>query len=106
MTSLRLPLAATVLTAALTYMCCIRPMRSCGHSRGVAASQEVPCMHGPVGEVVYFLPPLHPDPVVRGITIRPALFLPLAHRQGAELPACADDFKTHAPGWHAPHGRR
>ncbi|WP_406447329.1 hypothetical protein OHB14_32010 [Streptomyces sp. NBC_01613] len=29
-------------------------------------------------------------------TIRPALFLPLAHRQGAELPACAYDFKPHA----------
>ncbi|KIE25086.1 hypothetical protein LK08_21395 [Streptomyces sp. MUSC 125] len=26
-------------------------------------------------------------------TIRPALFLPLAHRQGAELPACANEFK-------------
>ncbi|MEW2403419.1 hypothetical protein [Streptomyces sp. NPDC046862] len=26
-------------------------------------------------------------------TIRPVLFLPLAHRQGAELPACAHDFK-------------
>ncbi|MFF5472324.1 hypothetical protein [Streptomyces achromogenes] len=25
-------------------------------------------------------------------TIRPVLFLPLAHRQGAELPACAHDF--------------
>ncbi|MFJ4829748.1 hypothetical protein ACIP79_07465 [Streptomyces sp. NPDC088747] len=29
-------------------------------------------------------------------TIRPVLFLPLAHRQGAELPACAYDFKPHA----------
>ncbi|MEU6553085.1 hypothetical protein ABZ915_22790 [Streptomyces sp. NPDC046915] len=29
-------------------------------------------------------------------TIRPVLFLPLAHRQGAELPACAHDFKPHA----------
>ncbi|MFD2689594.1 hypothetical protein ACFS5L_32870 [Streptomyces phyllanthi] len=26
-------------------------------------------------------------------TIRPALFLPLAHRHGAELPACAHTFK-------------
>jgi hypothetical protein len=26
-------------------------------------------------------------------TIRPVLFLPLAHREGAELPACAYDFK-------------
>ncbi|WP_093769036.1 hypothetical protein [Streptomyces sp. F-7] len=26
-------------------------------------------------------------------TIRPVLFLPLAHRQAAELPACADSFK-------------
>ncbi|MFF5483069.1 hypothetical protein ACFY5C_37960 [Streptomyces sp. NPDC012935] len=26
-------------------------------------------------------------------TIRPALFLPLAHRQGVELPACTEDFK-------------
>ncbi|MGW0827088.1 hypothetical protein [Streptomyces sp. NPDC002845] len=26
-------------------------------------------------------------------TIRPVLFLPLAHRQGAELPACIHDFK-------------
>ncbi|MEU5082437.1 MULTISPECIES: hypothetical protein [Streptomyces] len=25
-------------------------------------------------------------------TIRPVLFLPLAHRQGTELPACAHDF--------------
>ncbi|MER5211259.1 hypothetical protein ABT063_11925 [Streptomyces sp. NPDC002838] len=25
--------------------------------------------------------------------IRPVLFLPLAHRQGVELPACVDDFK-------------
>ncbi|MET8953825.1 hypothetical protein [Streptomyces sp. NPDC004533] len=29
-------------------------------------------------------------------TIRPALFLQLAHRQGAELPACAYAFKPHA----------
>ena len=29
-------------------------------------------------------------------TIRPVLFLPLAHRQRAELPACAYDFKPHA----------
>ncbi|MEU6509320.1 hypothetical protein [Streptomyces sp. NPDC046942] len=29
-------------------------------------------------------------------TIRPVLFLPLAHRQGMELPACAHDFKPHA----------
>ncbi|RSS69678.1 hypothetical protein [Streptomyces sp. WAC06273] len=28
-------------------------------------------------------------------TIRPVLFLPLAHRQGAELPACANSFKPH-----------
>ena len=27
-------------------------------------------------------------------TVRPALFLPLAHRHAAELPACAHDFKT------------
>jgi hypothetical protein len=26
-------------------------------------------------------------------TIRPAIFLPLVHRQGIELPACAHDFK-------------
>ncbi|MET9454880.1 hypothetical protein ABZY05_07290 [Streptomyces canus] len=26
-------------------------------------------------------------------TIRPVIFLPLAHRQGAELPSCAHDFK-------------
>lgn len=31
-------------------------------------------------------------------TIRPALFLPLAHRQGAELPTCAYDFKPHPTG--------
>ncbi|MFJ3807897.1 hypothetical protein ACIPWE_16275 [Streptomyces sp. NPDC090073] len=30
-------------------------------------------------------------------TIRPVIFLPLAHRQGAELPACAYDFKPQAP---------
>lgn len=29
-------------------------------------------------------------------TIRPVLFLPLAHRQGTELPACAHDFRPHA----------
>ncbi|QHA05260.1 hypothetical protein GQF42_19930 [Streptomyces broussonetiae] len=29
-------------------------------------------------------------------TIRPVLFVPLAHRQGVELPACAHDFKPHA----------
>ncbi|MHC3470087.1 hypothetical protein ACYF6T_15380 [Streptomyces sp. 7R007] len=29
-------------------------------------------------------------------TIRPVLFVPLAHRSGAELPACAYDFKPHA----------
>ncbi|WP_051848600.1 hypothetical protein [Streptomyces sp. NRRL WC-3725] len=28
-------------------------------------------------------------------TIRPVLFLSLAHRQGAELPPCAYDFKRH-----------
>ncbi|MFB0618579.1 hypothetical protein [Streptomyces sp. AGS-58] len=28
-------------------------------------------------------------------TIRPALFLPLAHRQGVELPACAHTFTPH-----------
>lgn len=31
-------------------------------------------------------------------TVRPALFLPLAHRQATELPACANDFK--APTTH------
>ncbi|MCH0561949.1 hypothetical protein [Streptomyces sp. MUM 2J] len=30
-------------------------------------------------------------------TIRPVIFLPLAHRQGVELPACAYDFKPHVP---------
>ncbi|MEU6392544.1 hypothetical protein [Streptomyces sp. NPDC046939] len=30
-------------------------------------------------------------------TIRPVLFLPLAHRQVAELPTCAYDFKTQWP---------
>ncbi|MGW7409062.1 hypothetical protein ACWGI9_36130 [Streptomyces sp. NPDC054833] len=30
-------------------------------------------------------------------TIRPVIFLPLAHRQSAELPACAYDFKPQAP---------
>ncbi|MEV8045721.1 hypothetical protein AB0P02_18035 [Streptomyces griseoluteus] len=29
-------------------------------------------------------------------TIRPVLFLPLAHRQDIELPACAHRFKAHA----------
>lgn len=29
-------------------------------------------------------------------TIRPVVFLPLAHRRGSELPACAHDFKPHA----------
>ncbi|MGW1626754.1 hypothetical protein [Streptomyces sp. NPDC002172] len=34
--------------------------------------------------------------------IRPVIFLPLAHRQGVELPLCTDDFKPHtAP--QAPH---
>ncbi|MGQ4383059.1 hypothetical protein [Streptomyces sp. SAS_270] len=28
-------------------------------------------------------------------TVRPVLFLPFAHRQGAELPACTDDFKPY-----------
>ncbi|WP_369389752.1 hypothetical protein AB5J72_20555 [Streptomyces sp. CG1] len=28
-------------------------------------------------------------------TIRPVLFLPLAHRKGSELPACAYDFMPH-----------
>jgi hypothetical protein len=28
-------------------------------------------------------------------TVRPALFLPLAHRQGVEIPACANDFNPH-----------
>ncbi|PBC63050.1 hypothetical protein BKI49_16810 [Streptomyces sp. Tue6028] len=27
-------------------------------------------------------------------TLRPVLFVPLAHRHGIELPACADDFKS------------
>ncbi|MCX4763275.1 hypothetical protein OG562_20340 [Streptomyces sp. NBC_01275] len=26
-------------------------------------------------------------------TVRPALFLPMAHRQGVELPSCSHDFK-------------
>ncbi|MEU5765815.1 hypothetical protein ABZ782_07825 [Streptomyces asoensis] len=30
-------------------------------------------------------------------TVRPVHFLPLAHRQGAELPLCAYDFKPLAP---------
>ncbi|WP_405748313.1 hypothetical protein [Streptomyces canus] len=29
-------------------------------------------------------------------TIQPVIFLPLAHRQGAELPSCAHDFKLHS----------
>lgn len=29
-------------------------------------------------------------------TIRPVTFLPLAHRQGVELPACLDDYKPQA----------
>ncbi|MFH8771676.1 hypothetical protein [Streptomyces sp. NPDC017958] len=29
-------------------------------------------------------------------TIRPVLFMPLAHRRGIELPACAHDFEPHA----------
>jgi len=28
-------------------------------------------------------------------TVSPVTFLPLAHRQAAELPACAYDFKPH-----------
>jgi hypothetical protein len=35
-------------------------------------------------------------------TVRPALFLPMAHRQGTELPSCAYGFKPHRPraiGW-------
>ncbi|WP_060887559.1 hypothetical protein [Streptomyces caniscabiei] len=30
-------------------------------------------------------------------TIRPVIFLPLAHRHGTELPACAYDFKPRPP---------
>ena len=30
-------------------------------------------------------------------TVRPALFLPMAHRQGIELPSCAYGFKPHRP---------
>ncbi|GGS52003.1 hypothetical protein [Streptomyces cinerochromogenes] len=30
-------------------------------------------------------------------TIRPVIFLPLYHRQGAELPNCAHDFKPRKP---------
>ncbi|MGQ5609213.1 MULTISPECIES: hypothetical protein [Streptomyces] len=30
-------------------------------------------------------------------TVRPVLFLPLAHRQGSELPMCAYDFKPLTP---------
>ncbi|GLP66262.1 hypothetical protein TUSST3_28820 [Streptomyces sp. TUS-ST3] len=37
-------------------------------------------------------------------TIRPVIFLPMAHRQGAELPSCADDFKLHAEP-HTPQHR-
>lgn len=29
-------------------------------------------------------------------TIRPVIYLPLAHRQGTELPTCAYDFKPHS----------
>ncbi|MFJ7293599.1 hypothetical protein [Streptomyces collinus] len=29
-------------------------------------------------------------------TIRPVVFLPLAHRQGADLPVCAYDFTAHS----------
>ncbi|MFE9608001.1 hypothetical protein [Streptomyces sp. NPDC006012] len=28
-------------------------------------------------------------------TIRPVVFLPLAHRQGSKLPSCTQDFKPH-----------
>ncbi|WP_406483185.1 hypothetical protein [Streptomyces sp. NBC_01615] len=31
-------------------------------------------------------------------TIRPAIFLPLAHRNGVELPACTKDFKPRDSG--------
>jgi len=31
-------------------------------------------------------------------TIQPVIFLPLAHRQGAELPGCAYRFKSHTWG--------
>jgi len=30
-------------------------------------------------------------------TVRPALFLPMAHRQGMQLPSCAHDFTPHRP---------
>ncbi|GGW66817.1 hypothetical protein GCM10010503_50110 [Streptomyces lucensis JCM 4490] len=30
-------------------------------------------------------------------TVRPVLFLPLAHRQGSELPLCTSDFKPRTP---------
>jgi len=30
-------------------------------------------------------------------TVRPALFLPMAHRQGTELPSCTYGFKPHRP---------
>ncbi|WP_440558563.1 hypothetical protein ACSP97_24105 [Streptomyces sp. SCPE 10] len=30
-------------------------------------------------------------------TIRPVVFLPLLHRQGAELPHCSHDFKPRKP---------
>ncbi len=35
-------------------------------------------------------------------TIRPVIFLPLAHRQGSELPSCTQDFKPHTAPL-APH---
>ncbi|MFC4330199.1 hypothetical protein ACFPC0_20905 [Streptomyces andamanensis] len=35
-------------------------------------------------------------------TIRPVIFLPLAHRQGTELPPCTQDFNPHAKP-QAPH---
>ncbi|MFJ9039891.1 hypothetical protein ACIRF8_25275 [Streptomyces sp. NPDC102406] len=38
----------------------------------------------------------HADPRITW-TIRPVLFLALAHRQAAELPACAYDFKSQWP---------
>jgi hypothetical protein len=31
-------------------------------------------------------------------TIRPVIFLPLAHEEGSELPACAHDFEPYATG--------
>jgi hypothetical protein len=40
-------------------------------------------------------------------TIRPALFLPLVHREASKLPTCAHDFKPrtvkHLPGPDMPH---